>query len=230
MVNACQNCRSFAKRNALVTTAIALTVSVLQGAYGTPAFAQSGDTAPGSQPLPFSASQRASGDTEDTIIVTGTRETGRKAIDSPTSIAVIGADALAATGQTNVLDALKDVLPAISSQFLISVPFRSFSLRGLGPGETLILVNGKRRHVSGQLFKSSSPYQGSDPVDLDMIPLAAIDHIEFLRDGAAAQYGTDAIAGVLNIILKHNDNGGTASVGGGHHKCGRRGNRRARCR
>ena len=160
------------------------------------------------------------GDPEATIIVTGTREVGRKAIDSPTSIEVLGADALEKTGQTNLLDALKDVLPSMSSTFVQGTPFRAFSLRSLAPGETLILIDGKRRHLSSQLFKNATPYQGSDPVDMDMIPLSAIDHIEYLRDGAAAQYGTDAIAGVINIILKHSDEGGQVSALGGFNWAG----------
>jgi iron complex outermembrane recepter protein len=148
----------------------------------------------------------------DSVIVTGTRESGRKAYESATPISVIKAEQLTATGQTNLLDALRQVAPSLSSIFLNSTPFRTFSLRGLSPGQTLVLINGKRRHLSSQLFKNASPYQGSDPVDLDLIPLAAIDHVEILRDGAAAQYGTDAIAGVINIILKDSEHG--ASIAG----------------
>ena len=151
----------------------------------------------------------------DSVIVTGTRETGRKAYESATPISVIKTDQLQATGQTNLLDALKQLVPSLSSIFLNSTPFRAFSLRGLSPGQTLVLINGKRRHLSSQLFKNSSPYQGSDPVDLDLIPLAAIDHVEILRDGAAAQYGTDAIAGVINIILKSADHGESVSATAG---------------
>jgi iron complex outermembrane receptor protein len=74
----------------------------------------------------------------------------------------------------------------------------------------LVLVDGKRRHVSANINADIGPVGGSDPVDLDMIPVSMIDHIEVLRDGAAAQYGSDAIAGVINIILKHADHGGDA--------------------
>src|SRR5579871_2992685 len=171
---------SFKPRHSLAFRSILLCCTAL-AASGT-AFAQTGGPAP-----------HSSDDPEATIIVTGTREVGRKATDSPTSIEVLGADALEATGQTNLLDALKDVLPSISTTFVQGTPFRAFSLRSLSPGETLILIDGKRRHLSSQLFKNATPYQGSDPVDMDMIPLSAIDHIEYLRDGAAAQYGTDAI-------------------------------------
>jgi iron complex outermembrane recepter protein len=166
---------------------------------------------------PVESSTEVSADDLDPVIVTGTRESGIKSYESVTPIAVIKSDQLAATGQTNLLDALKLLAPSFTSVFLNSTPFRSFALRGLSPGQTLVLINGKRRHLSSQLFKNGSPYQGSDPVDLDLIPLAAIDHVEILQDGAAAQYGTDAIAGVINIILKDSDHGGSAAATAGRN-------------
>ncbi len=80
-----------------------------------------------------------------------------------------------------------------------------------------MLVDGKRRHATANLHVLGSAYQGAATTDLDLIPVAAIDHIEVLQDGAAAQYGTDAIAGVVNIILKHNSSGGMASAMGGQY-------------
>ncbi|MTJ83744.1 MAG: TonB-dependent receptor [Telmatospirillum sp.] len=153
-----------------------------------------------------------------TVIVTGTRETGLQAKDSPTSIEIIGGDALTATGQTNPLDALKSLLPALNTPAMggdLANLARSFALRGLSPNHTLVLINGARRHTSSNITIGSSPYTGANPADLDTIPLAAIDHIEVLRDGAAAQYGTDAIAGVVNIILKNADHGSSVSALGG---------------
>jgi iron complex outermembrane receptor protein len=91
----------------------------------------------------------------------------------------------------------------------------SARLRGLSPNNTLVLVNGKRRHGTANLAVLGGPYQGGAAADLNYIPVAAIDHIEVLQDGAAAQYGTDAIAGVVNIILKSNYQGGSANVNGG---------------
>ncbi|MDE1145821.1 MAG: TonB-dependent receptor [Azospirillaceae bacterium] len=152
------------------------------------------------------------------IIVTGTREIGKRAQDSPTSIEVLGAETLQATGQTNVLDALRSTLPSFTAdQFGGDVGnlVRSARLRGLSPGQTLVLVNGKRRHNSANIYADGGPNGGSNPADLDFIPLDAIDHIEVLRDGAAAQYGSDAIAGVINIILKKSDSGTHASILGG---------------
>jgi iron complex outermembrane receptor protein len=149
----------------------------------------------------------------EAIIVTGTRQTGRTKANSPAPVDVISAADLQATGEQNVFDALNKVLPSLD---LPPVGFdtagltRSARLRGLSPDDTLVLVDGKRRHVTANINADIGPVGGSDPVDLDMIPLSLIDHIEVLRDGAAAQYGSDAIAGVINIILKHADHGGSA--------------------
>jgi iron complex outermembrane receptor protein len=79
----------------------------------------------------------------------------------------------------------------------------------LSPNHVLVLINGKRRHTTANLAVDSGPYQGGAGVDLNFIPVDAIDHIEVLTDGAAAQYGSDAIAGVINIILKKNTSGGS---------------------
>lgn len=93
-------------------------------------------------------------------------------------------------------------------------------LRGLSPDETLVLIDGKRQHSTAIVNVNGSLGRGSSPVDLSAIPIDAIDHIEVLRDGAAAQYGSDAIAGVINIILKHGAKGGAASVTGGRYSRG----------
>jgi iron complex outermembrane receptor protein len=159
----------------------------------------------------------------DTVIVTGTREAGRKARASATPIDVIQAEDLAATGQTSLLDALKNVLPSVNTPAVgydVGALARTFQLRGLSPGHTLVLINGKRRHLSASLYADSDPAQGSNAVDLDLIPLSAIDHVEILRDGAAAQYGSDAIAGVINVILKKSADGTNVSVLGGGYRDG----------
>jgi iron complex outermembrane receptor protein len=159
----------------------------------------------------------------DTVIVTGTREEGRTARSSATPIDVISAEDLAATGQSNLLDALKDIAPSIGTPAVgydVGALARTFQLRGLSPSQTLVLVNGKRRHLSASLYADEDPAQGSNAVDLDMIPLNAIDHVEILKDGAAAQYGSDAIAGVVNVILKNADHGSNVSVQGGAYDDG----------
>src|SRR5579859_4364506 len=160
----------------------------------------------------------AAADTEDTIIVTGTRDVGVKAQDSPTPIAVIGADLLESTGANNAFDALKDVLPSFSAaaqSFDSSEFIRAARLRGLNPGEVLVLINGKRRHNTATVNADQSPDVTSNPTDLDMIPVSSIDHVEVLLAGAAAQYGSDAVAGVINIILKNSSSGTTAYAGAG---------------
>lgn len=154
---------------------------------------------------------------DDTIIVTGTRDVGVKAQESPTPIAVIGADTLEATGQNNVFDALRNVLPSFSASVNgdTSEMVRSARLRGMSPGEVLVLVNGKRRHTSANVNADPGPDVSSNPTDLDMIPMSLIDHVEVLMDGAAAQYGSDAVAGVVNIILKNGSSGTMITAGAG---------------
>ena len=89
------------------------------------------------------------------------------------------------------------------------------TLRGLGPDQTLVLVNGKRRHQSSLINLFGSRGRGNTGTDLNAIPVSAIDHIEILRDGAAAQYGSDAIAGVINVVLKSDVDSFTGSYSTG---------------
>ena len=159
--------------------------------------------------------------TVESVIVTGTRQTGVKAADSAAPIEVVGGEALKRTGSPDLTTALSDSLPSFNVQpygadtAALTV---SAALRGLSPNETLVLVDGKRRHTTANLaVDNGSPYTGSAAVDLSYIPVAAIDHVEVLQDGAAAQYGTDAIAGVVNIILKKNSHGGVFSATGGQY-------------
>ena len=176
--------------------------------------------APGLAHAETPAAQPAADSGASEIIVTGTREEGRKARQSATPIDVVGSAALANSGQASLLDALREILPSVNTPAVgydVGALARTFQLRGLSPDQTLVLVNGKRRHLSASLYADSDPAQGSTAVDLDLIPENAIDHIEVLRDGAAAQYGSDAIAGVVNIILKGGARGGDASVAGGSY-------------
>ncbi|MFT8972634.1 TonB-dependent receptor plug domain-containing protein [Zymomonas mobilis] len=152
----------------------------------------------------------AAGNAGDAIIVTGTRETGKKARESISPIDIISAKQLAQTGMPSLRDALTQLLPSLTvpnGGYDSGALTDSLSLRGLSPNETLVLVDGKRRHTTANIYANPGPQQGSTPVDIDMIPMAAIDHIEVLRDGASAQYGSDAVAGVVNIILKKQDHG-----------------------
>ena len=161
-----------------------------------------------------------SGDSPESVIVTGTRETNIKARDSVAPIDVLPATALQATGATDLRDALERVLPSLNHAAFAGdygALTDTVQLRGLSPDHVLILINGKRRHTTANIYTAGGPLQGSAPVDLDLIPLSAIDHIEVLRDGAAAQYGSDAIAGVINIILKSANHGGTVTANVGNY-------------
>src|ERR1700742_1445354 len=154
---------------------------------------------------------------QETVIVTGTRVQGMTAADSAAPITVLGTDALQhGVGPTDLRQALGDTVPSFAAQqFANDTAAFSLSaaLRGLSPNDTLVLVNGKRRHYSANLHVDSGGFaSGSSSADLSLIPEAAIDHVEVLLDGAAAQYGTDAIAGVVNIILKKKSSGGQFSA------------------
>jgi iron complex outermembrane receptor protein len=160
------------------------------------------------------------GDGAQQIIVTGTREKGIVAAESPAPIQIIGGDTLRATGKATMIDALAQLVPSFQAQaFGADMQNQTLQarLRGLSPNHVLVLVDGKRRHTTASLaIDGGSAYSGGAGVDLNFIPLAAVDHIEVLTEGAAAQYGSDAIAGVINIILKKNSSGGTvdATYGG----------------
>jgi iron complex outermembrane receptor protein len=152
------------------------------------------------------------------VIVTGTRAMGLKVENSASPVQVVDSTSLSRTGQPDLIQALAQNLPSLTAQAFGSDMANmtlSARLRGLSPNNTLVLVNGKRRHGTANLAVLGGPYQGGAAADLNYIPVAAIDHIEVLQDGAAAQYGTDAIAGVVNIILKSNYRGGTANINGG---------------
>ncbi|WP_024610069.1 TonB-dependent receptor [Pseudoalteromonas sp. TB64] len=150
------------------------------------------------------------------ISVIGSRRLGRTVEDSAVPIDIIGADALNNSGQTETNALLSSLLPSFNfpqaSLTDGSDHVRPAQLRGLAPDHTLVLVNGKRRHSNALLNLNGSTGRGSSSVDLNAIPANAIARIEVLRDGAAAQYGSDAIAGVINIVLKSASSGGSFSA------------------
>ena len=158
------------------------------------------------------------------LIVTGTRQVGVKAADSAAPIEVVGAQQLLKTGATDLASALQSSVPSLNVQTngvdAAAVQVLA-ALRGLSPNDTLVLVDGKRRHTTSNLaVDTGSAFSGSATTDLSFIPVGAIDHVEVLTDGAAAQYGTDAIAGVVNIILKKNNSGGNITATGGEYYSG----------
>jgi iron complex outermembrane receptor protein len=154
------------------------------------------------------------------VIVTGTRQTGLKVIDSPAPVQVVDTAALTRSGQTDLRIGLANMVPSFNAQAFGGDTANltlSARLRGLSPNQALVLINGKRRHTTANLAVLSGAYQGAAAADLNFIPMASIGRIEVLTDGAAAQYGTDAIAGVINVILKKNDAGGQISATGGEY-------------
>lgn len=154
--------------------------------------------------------------TVESVVVVGTRSIGRRALQAPVPIEVVGRKQLSLTGQSETGRVLQMLVPSFNfSSSTISDgtdALRPATLRGLGPDQTLVLVNGKRRHKSALLHVNTSVGRGTAGTDFNAIPASAIERIEVLRDGAAAQYGSDAIAGVINIILKDDVDAGGANV------------------
>ena len=174
--------------------------------------------------------QNNNGQGQETVIVTGTRVQGMTAADSAAPITVLGGDALTkGTGSTDLRQALGQTIPSFTAQqigFDTAALTLSAALRGLSPNDTLVLVNGKRRHYTGNLHVDGGDFAaGSSSADISLIPEASIDHVEVLLDGAAAQYGPDAIAGVVNFILKKKSSGGSLSATAGRDFEGGKGER-----
>jgi iron complex outermembrane receptor protein len=188
-----------------VGTALVLTTSAASVAAAAAAQVQAVDapplaTAPAAEPAAIAE-----------VTVTGVRGRPRTVMDSPTPIDVLGQGDLEKTGRVGVFQAMQTLVPSFNQPFRAgggtATIISTGGLRGLNPDQTLVLVNGKRRHKTSLINAVSSLYNGSVPADLDMLPTAGIGRIEVLRDGAAAQYGSDAIAGVINIILKDRPGG-----------------------
>jgi iron complex outermembrane recepter protein len=173
-------------------------------------------TVQGERTLDFAMDEDLVGLSE--IVVVGTRRTERTVTESPVPIDVITASEMRQTGVTETNQLLQLSVPSFNfprpSIADGSDHVRPATMRGLGPDQVLVLLNGKRRHASALINVNGTIGRGSAGVDLNAIPANAIDRIEVLRDGAAAQYGSDAIAGVINIILR-NDNrlSGAVTVG-----------------
>ncbi|WP_017528239.1 TonB-dependent receptor plug domain-containing protein [Pseudomonas fluorescens] len=156
--------------------------------------------------------------TLSTVVVTGNRGAEQRTVtSSPVPIDVVSARQLQSTGKPGLMEALSAVIPSLTlpekTGWDASGIARAPNLRGLSAAEVLVLVNGKRRHTAATL-NINGINTGAAPADLDLIPISAIDHVEVLRDGAAAQYGSDAIAGVINVILKA-DTSGTSVTNAG---------------
>jgi len=152
----------------------------------------------------------------DEIVVTGTRTAPRSNTTTPLPIDVLSAKDLASTGQATFDKALQYKIPSFNT---VQTPVNDatslldpYEIRNMGPSRTLILINGKRKNMSSLVYTQTSPGRGETGADISAIPQDAIERVEILRDGASAQYGSDAIAGVMNIILKKNTSMGSATI------------------
>ena len=160
--------------------------------------------------------QLTSGLELDVVTLIGSRGKPRTALETAVPIDVIGGAQLARSPQAELAQVLQYAAPSFHSTKQNighgSDHIDPMALRGLGADQTLVLINGKRRHASSLMNVNGTVGRGQVGTDLNAIPLAAVDRIEILRDGAAAQYGSDAIAGVINLVLKENNNKGSISV------------------
>ena len=155
----------------------------------------------------------------DEVVITGTRTAPRSNTTSALPIDVLSSKDLTSTGQASFDKALQYKIPSFNT---VQTPVNDatslldpYEIRNMGPSRTLILINGKRKNLSSLLYVQTSPGRGETGADISAIPTDAIERVEILRDGASAQYGSDAIAGVMNIILKKNTNGGSVTVRSG---------------
>ena len=154
----------------------------------------------------------------ESVAILGTRGEQRTVISAPVPIDVLSAADLRQSGRTETAQMIQAVAPSFNFPRASVADgtdhIRPATLRGLAPDQTLILVNGKRRHTSALVNLNGFVGRGAQAVDLNAIPASMIDRIEILRDGAAAQYGSDAIGGVINIVLKGNAPGSVSFEAG----------------
>ncbi|KQB37481.1 TonB-dependent receptor [Flavobacterium aquidurense] len=155
----------------------------------------------------------------DEVVVTGSRTAARSNTTSALPIDVLSSKDLTSTGQATFDKALQYKIPSFNT---VQTPVNDatslldpYEIRNMGPSRTLILINGKRKNLSSLLYVQTSPGRGETGADISAIPTDAIERVEILRDGASAQYGSDAIAGVMNIILKKNATDGSLTVRSG---------------
>ena len=145
------------------------------------------------------------------VVGVGTRSDGRTVVDSPVPVDVVTEEEILETGEAELGRIIQALIPSFNfSSSTISDgtdSVRPATLRGMGPDQVLVLVNGKRRHGSALIHVNTSVGRGTAGTDVNAIPVSAIKRIEVLRDGASAQYGSDAIAGVINIVLKDSYDG-----------------------
>ena len=173
--------------------------------------------------LPTAQAQQSEATVIEEIVIIGSRrQDGRSQADSLVPVDVFGGEDLSNMGSTDMDQALSNLIPSykVDTQAIndAATLVRPATLRGLPPDSTLVLVNGKRRHRAAVItFLGNGVADGSQGPDVSVIPSIAVKRVEVLRDGAAAQYGSDAIAGVINFELKDDAEGGTVEARWGQH-------------
>lgn len=183
-------------------------IGAIAASLASPGYAQ--------EAVSFSEDELSTDEGNSAIVVTGLRGRARSVTDSPVPVDVFSAEVIERSAQTDTLNVLQTLVPSFevgrSNNSTSNSFIRAPSLRGLSADKTLLLLNGRRRHKSGSVTTGGS---GAHVADAAVIPSIAVKSIEVLRDGAAAQYGSDAIAGVINFQLKDASDGGslTAQVG-----------------
>ncbi len=210
-------------KNVLLVLGLALVLVV-----GLPqlAFAQDDGDAAEAEEAAEDAADEATEDTQgdfgETIVVTGSRTEGRSVVESMVPIDVIAPDDFVQQGDTDVSTLLRNVAPSynVNTQPIsdAATVVRPANLRNLAPDHTLVLVNGKRRHRAAVIYwLGNGVADGAQGPDISAIPAIALRQVEVLRDGASAQYGSDAIAGVMNFMLKDSSSGGSVEVKTGEY-------------
>lgn len=176
-------------------------------------------------PAAYSQTDDGSDDLIEEIVTTGTRKQGQSPTETLSPIDILGGEALTNQATFDLTDSITRIAPSLNTQrFPIAdgtAVIRPVTLRNLSPDQTLVLVNGSRRHRSALVNLQASPLgtinAGAQAVDFGIIPSAAVQRVEILRDGASAQYGSDAIAGVINVILKDANEGISVSAQTGEY-------------
>ncbi|MGB2045274.1 MAG: TonB-dependent receptor plug domain-containing protein, partial [Porticoccaceae bacterium] len=159
------------------------------------------------------------------VVVVGSRGAPRTVAESPVPVDVLSADELNRAGSNDMLEQLKGAIPSLNVHLQpisdAASMIRPANLRGLPSDNTLVLVNGKRRHRASVIaFQGGGINDGAQGPDISVIPSIALKQVEVLRDGASAQYGSDAIAGVINFVLNDASEGGSFSIKQGGYQAG----------
>ena len=201
------------------------TITVLLGSTALTLLLAGTARAQDAQPVAQPAVEDENTEVEGTAItVVGSRGKPRTDVDRPVPVDIVNSEELAATGQTDLGQQVQFTSPSFNSAKYGVNGATNFadpaSLRGLAPDQVLLLINGRRRHQFSALNLNVAPGLGTVVSDLNSVPASAVGRIEVLRDGAAAQYGSDAIAGIINLSLKDSAEGGTVSLTTGIHKEG----------